>query len=67
MRLLLASALLAGCTAAAPAPSDLPAQIQFATGVCGGTCPAWEASLTDHGGIFTGGQFAQVQGERRSP
>ena len=62
MRAILAMGVLAGCTQADPGP---PVPITFSTGVCEGTCPAWEATVTQAGGVYRGGQFSRVTGERR--
>ena len=58
---LLMSAALGGCSSADPGP---PVPITFATGVCDGTCPEWQATVTETGGVFRGGQFSRVVGER---
>ena len=41
-----------------------PVPITFAAGVCDGTCPEWEATVTETGGTFRGGRFSRTAGER---
>lgn len=55
-------AALAACTTAEQGP---PVPITYSTGVCEGSCPEWEATVTEAGGVFRGGQFSRVTGERR--
>jgi hypothetical protein len=61
MGMLLMSVALGGCSSADPGP---PVPITFATGVCEGTCPEWQARVTETGGVFRGGRFSRVAGER---
>ena len=62
MRAILMMGVLLGCT---PTDQSAPVPITFSTGVCEGTCPAWTATVTEAGGVFRGGQFSRVTGERR--
>jgi hypothetical protein len=62
MRVIFALIVLVGCSPADPGP---PVPITFSTGVCEGTCPAWEATVTEAGGVYRGGQFSRVIGERQ--
>ena len=64
LRAILAVAILGSCARADPGPA---VPITFATGICDGTCPAWEATVTPAGGVYRGGQFSRVQGARRFP
>lgn len=53
---------IGGCSAVDASP---PAQITFSTGACESRCPVWEATVTETGGVFRGGAFSRITGERR--
>lgn len=57
--------LASACTTAAPAPepAGTPTSIRFETGVCFGTCPAFNAQVSSDGtGTYEGSNFVAVEG-----